>query len=399
MKNLSLLRQFMKNPTVFLDSVNTRGLKALTLGPKRFIFVFDPSLSYEILNNRPETFVQNRTIFERIKPITGNEGLVQLNGDESKFFRERFAPMFRPDNMNRMKNEILKNSQSAFANIKPNTQIDITSIMTDLVLKNAFKIFMGLDVLNETKMISEDFQELNELCGKRMVAALPLPLFIPTKKNRRILFLQDNLRNQIAKVLKENQGDLETIPKLFAGDKTLIDQCMTFLFAGHETTASSLSFTFLLLAKYPEYIKQIADGNDQMAMLSYKESLRMFPPAYMLAREAAVDTELSGEKIKKGDQIIVAVKQIQNNPDFHKNPEQFYPERFLSTNQAFFPFGLGPKACIGEGLAYMEAITIIKAFCKKFDFTSGQEAIESFPLVTLHPKKGQMITIKGLHHE
>lgn len=399
MKNLSLLHQFMKNPTVFLDSVNTRGLKALTLGPKRFIFIFDPALSYDILNNRPETFVQNRTIFDRIKPITGNKGLVQLNGDESKFFREKFAPMFRPDNMNRMKNEILKNSQSAFANIRPNTQIDITSIMTDLVLKNAFKIFMGLDLLNETKMIAEDFQELNELCGKRMVAALPLPLFIPTKKNRRILFLQDNLRSQIAKVLKENHGDLETIPKLFSGDKTLIDQCMTFLFAGHETTASSLSFTFLLLAKHPEYIKQIADGNDQMAMLSYKESLRMFPPAYMLAREAAADTELSGEKIKKGDQIIVAVKQIQNNPDFHKNPEQFYPERFLSANSAFFPFGLGPKACIGEGLAYMEAITIIKAFCKKFDFTSDHEAIESFPLVTLHPKKGQMITIKRLHHE
>lgn len=389
----------MKNPINLLDekfSKNARGVQNIKLGHKRFTLIFDPAIAHEVLLS--SDFEQNRTIFDRIKPITGEKGLVQLNGKASGETREKFMPMFSPQNLSKMKEQIIVNTEEALEGLKSAHEVDIISFMADLVLRNAFKLFLGLDIKNEAKDMAEEFQELNALCGEKMISLFTLPLIVPTTKNRRIKYLRSSLRSKIETGLKKSHSESIHIPKLFLQDETLIDQCMTFLFAGHETTASSLAFTFLLLGNHPEYRQRILDGDEGLVLMIYKEALRLYPPAYMLARQAVKDIELDGIQVRKGDQILIGVKQIHRHPAFHQDPEKFIPERFKESNKAFLPFGAGPKSCIGEGIAYMEALAIIKLFCKTFEFSSCQEEITSFPLVTLHPSSKQYLNIKGLRH-
>jgi cytochrome P450 len=404
MQSFKNLRLFMKNPIELLDekfsSESSLGVQKIKIGPKRFILVFDPEIAHEVLLGKDNTFVQNRVIFDRIKPITGEKGLVQLNGKSSEDTRRKFMPMFTPQNLAKMKEQILVNTEEALAELRPNTEIEIASVMADLVLRNAFKLFLGLDIKHEAKEMAEEFQELNSLCGERMISLFPMPLAFPTSKNKRIKYLRSSLRLKIAAALRSNNPDNSSINihKLFQNDDTLIDQCMTFLFAGHETTASSLSFTFLLLGNHPEYRKRIVAGDEGLALMVYKEALRLYPPAYMLVRQATREAVLGGVEVKKGDQVIIGVKQIHRHPSFHQSPALFVPERFKESSRAFLPFGAGSKDCIGEGVAYIEALTIIKSFCKSFDFTSHQKDITSFPLVTLHPGAGQYLSLSELSH-
>lgn len=387
----------MKNPIALLDEKflhNSEGVQNIKLGPKRFTLIFDPTIAHDVLLS--SDFEQNRTIFDRIKPITGEKGLVQLNGKASVTTREKFMPMFSPQNLTKMKEQILVNTEEAIGTLEAKHEVDITSLMADLVLRNAFKLFLGLDIKHEAKDMAEEFQELNALCGEKMISLFALPLFVPTAKNRRIKYLRSSLRSKIVTGLKKSHSDSITIHKLFLHDETLIDQCMTFLFAGHETTASSLAFTFLLLGNHPEYRQRIVDGDEGLALMVYKEALRLYPPAYMLARQAVKDTVFDGVQVKKGDQVLIGVKQIHRHPAFHQDPEKFMPERFKESNKAFLPFGAGPKSCIGEGIAYMEALAIIKIFCKSFEFSSREKEIRSFPLVTLHPSSKQYLNIKRL---
>ena len=390
MKNpIELLdKQFFQYPSLSVQSVN--------IGPKRFILVFDPDIAQEILVDNKKLFIQNRMIFDRIKPITGEMGLVQLNGKISEETRLKTMPMFTSENLIKMRKIILDNTEEALAGLRSYSEVEIASFMADLVLRNAFKLFLGLDISGEAKEMADEFQELNVLCGERMISLFPVPLCIPTKKNRRIEYLKSTLRSRIASALSGIDPQGNNIHKLFQNDETLIDQCMTFLFAGHETTASSLAFTFLLLGKSPEYRQKIKEGNEALALMVYKEALRLYPPAYMLARQALNHTKLGGVEVRRGDQVIIGVKQIHAHPSFYNDPEMFIPERFKEAPSAFLPFGAGPKACIGESLAYIEALTIIKSFCKYFDFSVRSPEITIYPQVTLHPTPGQFLNLVEL---
>ena len=162
--------------------------------------------------------------------------------------------------------------------------------------------------------------------------------------------------------------------------------CRTFLFAGHETTASSLAFSFLLLANFPHYQDRIADGDQDFTKALYKESLRLYPPAYMVVKLALEDIEVSGVRIKKGDQIIIGIKQMHRFEKYFPAPDNFYPERFLKepNNDAFIPFSLGQKSCIGERLAYVEAVIVLEMLCKKYKINPIAYNIEHKQLITLH---------------
>ncbi len=224
MERITNLRKFMKDPIKFLDSRFNMAphlkLQELYIGPKRFVLIFDPDVSKEVLSKRSDVFVQNRTIFDRIKPITGADGLVQLNGSRSTEAREKLAAMFSPANMAKMKDQIQKNTEDYLNHLRPGERIDITELMTDLVLRNAFKIFLGVDIQDDASSMAKNFLELNSLCGERMLSPFLLPLMIPTRKNRRICFLRNKLRQDISKKLEQVTEDSVTVASLFKDDQS-----------------------------------------------------------------------------------------------------------------------------------------------------------------------------------
>jgi cytochrome P450 len=404
------LTQFMADPVSFMKICADSGneISRHRLGPKNFVFVFNPEAAQEILVKRPNTYVQNRTIFDRIQPVTGKKGLVQLSGSESQQARAKSRPLFTKNPMEEARGFIENYTAELLQKLGPSANIHVTEVMTDLILRTALRIFLGIDSEEMVASIGPKFLRLNHLCGLRMRSLMPAPLFLPFAKNREILSLRREIRELLTKHIAAQGGSTDgssTVPQVFRDDAAVIDHCMTFLFAGHETTAASLAFTLLLLAQNPKYQNLIAADDAEMTLAVYKESLRLYPPAYMLAREAIAADELPGElsgttqnfKIKKSDQVFIGIASMHRSPRFFDFPDEFRPERFLTKLKhpfAFIPFGAGGKSCVGERLAYLEATTILKMICQKYQILPMAEEILAEPLITLHPASHQQIRLE-----
>lgn len=365
MKALLNLIHFMRDPVEFLQRQQryTPEVK-LHLGPKKFRLIYEPNLAREILLNH-EQYRHNRSIYRKLTPLTGRKGLVQLEGKMSRQMRSLSLGLLTPENREKYAKIIEARTLQLIEKLKTKPE-NLKEAITTLVLSNAFEMFLGSRLLDHG--LVKDYEKLNQLCGQRMLS----PIEVNPLKTLRLFFLARKLRGTIKR--HRQTASHTTICDLFE-DESAIDQCLTFLFAGHETTAASLVFTLELLARHPEYQEKLHQS-PTLSRAIYQESLRLYPPAYMLVRECQ----------KTGEQIIIATREIFRSPVSFHDPQKFQPERFLhAIPKAFFPFGLGAKSCIGESLAYLEADIILRLFCQHFHLTTAEDQIGARPMITLHP--------------
>jgi cytochrome P450 len=252
---------------------------------------------------------------------------------------------------------------------------------------------------------------------------LPLPALIKVKRAVREL---DEIVNRIIherRASGQDTGDL--LSMLMAArdedgstmtDRQLRDEIMTFLLAGHETTAVSLSWTWYLLSQHPEAagklqqeLNQVLGGRapqlEDLARLPYtdkvvKESMRLYPPAWSLARTAAKEIEVGGYRLPVGANVVMSPWIMHRDPRFFDRPEQFDPDRWTAqaTQQlprfAYFPFGGGPRLCIGASFAMMEANLLVATIAQRFqlDLVPGHP-IAAQPGITLRPKHGMRMKV------
>lgn len=194
-------------------------------------------------------------------------------------------------------------------------------------------------------------------------------------------------------------------------NQQLRDECKTMFLAGHETTALSLSWTFWLLSRHPEAKRALRDELARvlngraptmadLPALTYteqvvKESMRLMPPAWAIQREAIEDVELGGYLIPKGQDVLISQYATHRDARYFAHPERFQPERWTPEfarslpKFAYFPFGGGPRLCIGMQFAMMEAVLMLATIYQRFDLelVSGQR-IEPQPSITMRPKYG-----------
>ncbi|MGH7897110.1 MAG: cytochrome P450, partial [Candidatus Binatia bacterium] len=188
------------------------------------------------------------------------------------------------------------------------------------------------------------------------------------------------------------------------------DEVVTLMLAGHETTANGLAWMWYLLARHPEARKRLyaevddliggrSPAADDVELLTwtsacFQEAMRLFPPAWVLEREAIVEDELDGQRIREGATIIFPVYSIHRDPRWWRNPETFDPERFLAEDVqrprgAYLPFGAGRRICVGAGFAMMEAVLITAMVARRFelDLAPGADVVPQ-ATVTLRPRHG-----------
>jgi cytochrome P450 len=186
---------------------------------------------------------------------------------------------------------------------------------------------------------------------------------------------------------------------------------MTFLLAGHETTALALSWTWHLLSQNPEAerklhqeLDRVLDGRvptfaDLLALPCaervIKESLRLYPPAWGLARTVIKEFELGGYRIPAGSNVVMSTWVVHRDPRYFPEPEKFDPDRWLPEKAqklpkfAYFPFGGGPRQCIGASFAMMEATLLLATIAQQFQFRAlSNDPITPTPSFTLRPKQG-----------
>jgi cytochrome P450 len=197
----------------------------------------------------------------------------------------------------------------------------------------------------------------------------------------------------------------------------LRDELMTVFLAGHETTAIALSFALWLISRHPDVEQKLHSewqavlGNRrvtaaELPRLEYtravlNEALRLYPPAWFIGREAAVDCTIGDFNISQGTTIFLVPYVVQRDARFFPDPERFDPDRWVNDaaskppRYAYFPFGAGPRSCIGAGFAMLEMAAVLPTILKRFhlrDLTGGR--VELLPAVTLRPKAGLRMAIQ-----
>lgn len=186
---------------------------------------------------------------------------------------------------------------------------------------------------------------------------------------------------------------------------------MTLLLAGHETTANALTWTLLLLAQHPAVWDRLAKevhlvlGDrlptyGDLPQLHYtkciiKESMRLYPPAWALGREVVEDCQIEGYSLKRGTAVYVSQWVMHRDPRFFEEPEQFCPQRWAGGLEqrlprgVYFPFGAGPRVCIGKAFSMMESVLILAMVAQRFRLRlAPQPPVELLPSITLRPKRG-----------
>ena len=188
-------------------------------------------------------------------------------------------------------------------------------------------------------------------------------------------------------------------------EQQVLMESMQLIVAGHETSSTSLLWTIYLLTQHPEVYQKVKAELDSMNEISMEnlmiltytkqliqESLRMYPPFWMIDRQALEDDEVEGCMIKKGTMVLIYIYGIHHSEKHWQHPDIFNPERFSGTNPkkespfTYLPFGAGPKGCIGGNYAMLQMLTILKKLVSKFEISLAKKEVELSPFIILKPK-------------
>ncbi|ATB30470.1 cytochrome P450 [Melittangium boletus] len=374
------------------------------------------------------------SIFAKTRPLVGN-GLLTAEGEFWKRQRRLSQPAFHKDRLATLAGVITQTATEAIAGweapVAAGTPVPVFTEMMRLTLNVVVRALFGLDVAGQTQLIGDAFTQALEVTNRRIISPLPyVPWFyrLPTRDNRLFQRAMDTLHHTVEGLIAQRRaqardgqsppgedllGMLMTACDADTGDAfddlQLRDEVMTLMLAGHETTATSLAWTFHLLEQNPEQealmheeVDQVLGGRtptlEDLPKLRYtgcvfEEAMRLYPPIWALPRTPHEDDEVGGFRIPKGDIVLLVPYVTHRHPEFWPDPERFDPTRFLpeASRQrprwAYLPFGGGQRQCIGNNFAMMEAQFILAMVAQRFRLRGVPGVpVEPEPLVTLRPK-------------
>ena len=367
-------------------------------GTRRVHLIFDPELARTVLGD-PLTFRKTKFVYDKIKPITGPGGLVQIEGEPGLKLRQAFNRHFNRDSIS---------AYLATARVIVEHRIqdfegehDIRGTATELVLETALAMFAGVTSNGSSATgLSEQFLRLNELCAREFKNLLPTGNPLRRWQIRRT---QRRLDRAIEEVVQANSDPNSLISTLRAGasdipaevsSQFLRDQVKTFLFAGHETTATYLIMALDELAKdgrlqhlVREDLLEHPDGGGEIATAFLREVLRLHSPAWMIVRESTGDGEAGGYPYRQGDYFFIGVHQIHHHPDHWGSPDRLDLANQAQKNIAFLPYGAGKRHCIGSRLADLELKMILGILLGRYQLTHAGDYSTVRPkvMITAYP--------------
>jgi cytochrome P450 len=398
-------------------------LVALRFGPRRIFLVSHPDLIESVLVTHSRCFIKHFAL--RLNPLVLGKGLLTSEGDLWLRQRRLIQPAFQRPRLVGFGPMIVAYTQRLLAEWKPGEVRDILPEMTRLTLQIAAKALFDADVAEHARDVGAALETLQDNFLARFNSMLPPPLWLPTATNRRLKRAVAQLDEILYGLIRarraggEERGDLlslllharDEVDRTRMTDRQLRDEAMTLFLAGHETTALTLSWAWHLLSNAPgteerlvEEIRQVLGDRpatvEDLPRLRYVEgvileAMRLFPPAYVIGREAIDECEIGGYRVSRGTTVLMSQWVVQRDPRIFEHPEQFRPQRWLDNllaslpKYAYFPFGGGPRVCIGNTFALMELVLVLATLAQQFRFTrqAGHEVVP-WPTFTLRPRGG-----------
>lgn len=389
------------------------------LGRYPLCLVVHPDGVERILVNSDRLFSRETYILKLLVPFLGNSLLIS----EGPFWlrqRRMMQPEFQRQRIADYSVTMVDYANRMVERWRDGEQRDLYADMTQLALEIAGQTLFGADVMHEGHDVGQALADALQIFLERWESFWPLPDFVPTPLNLRMRRVTRRLDRIVYRFIEERRRNgvqrTDLLSRLLQArdqddgqgmsDRQLRDEVLTLFLAGFETTANALAWTWYLLGRHAEVEnKLIAEVRglgepltaDSVRRLTYTrsvfmEAMRLYPPAYAVGRIALVDCELGGYRIAKGTTVLVSQWVTHRDGRFFEDPLAFRPERWLDGLEerlhpfAYFPFGGGPRVCIGKAFAMMEGPLVIATILSRVRFTlASQKDIEPHPSLTLRP--------------
>ena len=357
-----------------------------------------------VLQDHNRNYRRN-TFFNNIVKLFNGENLFTTDGDDWLWRRRLMQPAFHRQRVTAF-GALMTDSAGAMLD-RWQTQPDgqplwVDREMMQLTLRVAGKALFGVDLVGESRALGEAFTHTSEFVNYRLGAPFPVPLFIPTRRNREFRRAAQTLDRTIYALIRErrrsgeDRGDLLTMLTQARdedtgeslNDEQVRNEIALMMFAGHETTAVTLTWTFYLLSGHPEVECQLhaeladvlggrAPTIQDLPDLRYtrmviEESMRLYPPAWGVARQSVQADEIGGYHIPADAGLSLIINNVHRDPRWWPDPEKFDPGRFTPERSAdrpgfaYLPFGGGPRLCIGNQFAMTEAQMVLATIAQRY---------------------------------
>ena len=428
------MREYARDPLGFLSRcVREYGdVVELRFMGQPIYLLADPGLIEYVLVENNRNFTKTR-ILKRNRRLLG-EGLLTSEGEFWRRQRRLAQPAFHRKRVAAYGEVMAAFAERSLGAWRDGQTIDVHEEMMHLTLEIVAKCLFDADVGARTTDVGKAMKvALEDFSSQRRL--LRIPKGIPTPHNIRFEMAARRLDGVAGAIIEnrrkseEDRGDLLSMLMLAEDDsgermtdKQLRDEVMTLFLAGHETTANALSWTFWLLSLNPQVEHELAEElarvlggrpptTSDLPALPYvecvlKESMRLYPPAWVVGREAIAECEVGGYRMAAGTTALMSQWIVHRDHRYHEDPERFDPDRWTAQYEkalprfAYFPFGGGPRQCIGASFAMTEACLILAAVAKRFkmELAPGQR-VEPYASITLRPEKGIRMTLVERSHQ
>jgi cytochrome P450 len=428
---VGLLPQFRKDPATFLlNLTRTYGdVVYFRLGPQHMYLLNRPEHVQDILVVNQSKFIKSRLI-QRAKILLG-EGLLTSEGKFHLRQRRLAQPAFHRDRLISYAVSMTQCAARAQSNWKSGETRDISEDMMRLTLAVVARTLFSADVEAEADQIG---RAMTDVLGMFHMLVLPfseLLQSLPLPVNRRFEKARDQLDATIYRIIAErrasgeDRGDLLSMLLMAQddegdgtgmSDQQVRDEALTLFLAGHETTANALTWTWYLLSQHPEVearlhseLNSVLNGRlptfEDIPQLRYTEmvlaeSMRLFPPGWAISRLSVEDHTIDGYRIPAGSVCIVSPYTMHRKPEYWPEPERFDPERWTPEareqrpRHSYFPFGAGPRICIGERFAWMEGILLIAKIAQRWQLRlEPGHKVEHQAQITLRTRYGMRMQL------
>ena len=378
-------------------------------GRVNIVLLNEPDLIQEILVDRGDEFEKGPVLKVFSRPLLGN-GLLNSEGEQHRQRRRLVAPAFAHQRVSKYAETMRAHSEAAAVRWSDAAEIDIAQEMMRLTLGIVGRTLFDVDLLDRADTLGRDITTLQAWVVRQMRVPFRIPRFpAPAAALRR-------LNETIYRLIRDrrasgaDKGDLLSMLLLTKDEETgrhltdeeVRDEAMTLFVAGHETTAQAMAWSWYLLAQHPVQFARLRSEGMPFALQVMKEAMRLYPPAFVMARSALQDTSIGGFAVRKGELVLMAPWLQHRDPRLFPNPLEFDPDRFLPEREAalprfaYYPFGGGRRICIGNQFALMEGQIILSTIAARVSMELiSRRPVELQPYITLRPKGGVRVRV---HH-
>jgi len=404
------------------------------LGSREMYMVSDPEVVKDVLVTKNKNFSKSRAL-KRAKIVVG-EGLLTSESDIHLKHRRMIQPVFLQKSIAKFADIMSEHSMRISESWHDGQTLDMHKEMMKLTFNIVVKTLFNSDTENNPDEIGTALTNVMKQFTRLVFPFSEYLDKLPFPGVRRCNEALETLDSTIFEFIKERRGNEDKYYDLLSlllsvrseddanegmSDKQIRDEAITLFIAGQETTANSLSWSLYLITQHPEVESRLYEEIDSVlggrlpkfddyrslryTKMVFTEAMRLYPPAWTIVRRALSDYELREYVVPAGADIFMSQYVIQRDPEYYPDPLAFKPERWENDYMksipkfAYYPFGGGPRLCIGEGFAWLEGVLVLATLLSgwKVSLVPGQKVVPE-PLITLRPKNGLRMRLHRRTH-